>query len=125
MLTWLACLVAPKVLDLMQAPAVDLPDPSPHPELLARARQTWDELAAIPWRPRAGLDAYDLMLGLACRDIVTREADQHPDTAGRTPNYAQLPVFQEVSVPGADGVTLTGRRSTGAPGAPVVIVVHG
>lgn len=125
MLTWLACLVAPKVQDLTEAPAVDLPDPSPHAELLERARQTWTELAAIPWQPRAGLDAYDLMLGLACRDIVTREADQHPDTAGRTPNYQRFPAFQEVSVPGADGVTLTGRRSTGAPGAPVVIVLHG
>lgn len=125
MLTWLACLVAPKVQDLTEAPAVDLPDPSPQAALLERARQTWGELAAIPWQPRAGLDAYDLMLGLACRDIVTREADQHPDTAGRTPNYERFPAFQEVSVPGADGVTLTGRRSTGAPGTPVVIVVHG
>src|SRR6185436_4487548 len=87
MLTWLACLVAPKLQDLTEAPAVDLPEPSPHAELLERARQAWTELAAIPWQPRAGLDAYDIMLGVACRDIVTREADQHPDTAGRTPNY--------------------------------------
>jgi predicted alpha/beta-fold hydrolase len=125
MLTWLACLVAPKLQDLTDVPAVELPDPSSHPQLLDRARQTWDEMRAIPWQPRADVDPYDTMLGLACRDIVTREADQHPDTAGRTPNYARHPAFEEVSVPGADGVTLTGRRSTGAPGAPVVIVVHG
>jgi len=125
MLTWLACLLAPRIQDLTEAPAVDLPDPSGHAGLLERVRQTRDEMQAVAWQPRLDLDAYRIMLGLACRDLVTREADQHPDTAGRTPTYASFPAFQEVSVPGADGVVLQGRRSTGAPGAPVVIVVHG
>ena len=125
MLTWLACLLAPKIQDLTDAPTVERPDPCAQPPLLDRVRQTWDELRAIPWQPRAGVDPCDTMLGLACRDLVTREADQHPDTAGRTPNFAPHPAFEEVRVPGAEGVTLTGRRSTGAPGAPVVIVVHG
>lgn len=125
MLTWLACLLAPRIQDLTAAPDVELPDPSRHAELLDRVRQTSAEMQEIPWQPRTDLSAYDALIGLACRDLVTREADQHPDTAGRTPNYAAFPAFQEVSIPGADGVVLQGRRSTGAPGTPVVIVVHG
>lgn len=125
MLDGLACLLAPKIEDLTEAPALGLPEPSQHPELLDRARQTWAELAAIPWQPRSDRSAYDVLLGMTCRDLITREADQHPDTAGRTPNYERFPAFQEVTVPGAEGVVLTGRRSTGAPGSPVVIVVHG
>jgi predicted alpha/beta-fold hydrolase len=125
MLDWLACLFAPKIRDLHEAPPVALPEPRPEPEMLERVRVTFAELAELPFHPRAGLSAHDALMAMGCRDLVTREADQHPDTAGRTDNYAALPAFQEVAIPGSDGVSLTGRRSTGAPGAPVVIVVHG
>jgi predicted alpha/beta-fold hydrolase len=64
-------------------------------------------------------------MAMGCAELVTREADQHPDTAGRTPNYDAFGAFQDVEVPGVDGVVLKGKHSVGAPGAPVVIVVHG
>ncbi len=125
MLTWLACRFAPKIPDLTAAQAPALPDPSPHDSLAERAQQAFAELAAVPYRPQPGLGAHDALLAMSCRDLITREADQHPDTAGRTPNYAPYPAFEEVSIPGSGGVTLQGRRSTGAPGAPVIIVAHG
>jgi predicted alpha/beta-fold hydrolase len=125
MLHWLACLLAPRIGDLTDAPAVALPDPDGQETLGARAAAAFDALRAVTLQPRADLDPYDVLLAMGCRDLVTREADQHPDTAGRTPTYAAFGAFQEVSIPGADGVTLHGRHSTGAPGAPVILVVHG
>lgn len=125
MLDWFACLLAPRLPSLLDAPAPPLPDPHPAPELLARAAAAHAAARAAPFAPRGVTDPFKLLLGMGCRDLVTREADQNPDTAGRTPNYAGLP-FQPVEIPlGDDRPTLTGMRSTGAPGAPVVIVVHG
>jgi predicted alpha/beta-fold hydrolase len=125
MLTWLACQLAPKVSDLFTQQAPPLPEPSRAPELLERARAAHAALAAAPFRPRAGLDAYRALMAMGCRDLVTREADQHPDTAGRTPNFAPHPQFQEVTIPGSGGVTLHGHHAPGAPGRPKVIVLHG
>jgi predicted alpha/beta-fold hydrolase len=64
-------------------------------------------------------------MGMGCRDLTTREADQQPDTAGRAPNYAPFPSFQPLEIPLERGPPLTGHHSTGAPGAPVVMVIHG
>jgi len=125
MLTWLACQLAPKVADLQQAMAPPLPEPSRHDALAERAREAGERLAAAPFRPRTDVDAWGAFMAMACRDLVTAEADQHPDTAGRTPNYAPYPEFQEVEIPGSGGVTLHGRHAPAAPGAPVIIVLHG
>jgi predicted alpha/beta-fold hydrolase len=125
MLTWLACQFAPKIRDLSEAPTPQLPEPSRHDALAERMREAAAALAAAPFRPRAGLDAHRVLMAMSCRDLVTSEADQHPDTAGRTPNYAAFPEFEEVEIPGADGVTLHGRHNPGAPGTPHVIVLHG
>lgn len=125
MLRWLACQLAPKIPDLTASPAPPLPEPGRAETLADRAREAAAALAAVPFRPRTDIDAHGALMALACRDLVTAEADQHPDTAGRTPNWAAHPEFQEVEIPGAGGVTLTGRQSVGPPGQPVVIVVHG
>jgi predicted alpha/beta-fold hydrolase len=125
MLNWLACLLAPRIDDLTDAGAVPLPDPDAHDSLADRAAAAFEAMRAVALRPRTDLGPYDVLLGMGCRDLVTREADQNPDTAGRTPTYARYEAFQEVSIPGADGVTLHGRHSTGAPGSPVILLVHG
>ncbi len=125
MLLWLACRLAPQITSLLDLPAPELPDPSPHDQLAERAGDAGRALLAAPYTPRTDLSPYGALMALGCRELITREADQHPDTAGRTPTYAAYPAFEEVSVPGADGVVLQGRHSVGAPGAPVVIVVHG
>jgi len=125
MLSWLACQFAPKIRDLHGTPAPPLPEPSRRDALAERAREAAAALTAAPFAPRSDLDAYRVLFGMSCRDLVTSEADQHPDTAGRTPNWAAFPEFQEVEVPGADGVTLHGRHNPGAPGAPKIIVLHG
>jgi predicted alpha/beta-fold hydrolase len=125
MLAWLACRLAPKIPDLTEVPSPDLPDPSPHDSLEARAREAFDALEAVPYSSNLKLSPHKVLMGMGCRDLITREADQHPDTAGRTPNYARFPAFEEVRIPGSDGVMLPGHRSTGAPGAPVIIVTHG
>jgi predicted alpha/beta-fold hydrolase len=125
MLDWFACLLAPRLPSLLEQASPDLPEPSAAPELAARGAAALAAVAGVPFEPRGCTDPYRLLLGMGCRDLVTREADQNPDTAGRTPNYRGLP-FEPVELPLGDGrPTLTGHRSTGAPGAPVVIVVHG
>jgi predicted alpha/beta-fold hydrolase len=125
MLEWLTCLLAPRIRDLTDAPPIALPDSASQDDLVARAAAAFDAMRGVVLRPRDDLGPYDVLLAMGCRDLVTREADQHPDTAGRTPTYAPFAAFEEVSIPGADGVMLHGRRSTGAPGAPVIVVVHG
>lgn len=125
MLRWLLGLVAPRLVPLHAAPSVALPDPSDAPDLADRAAATLAEVAEAPYEGGRGPSAGRLLLGMGALDLVTREADRNPDTAGRTPNYAGFPAFQPVQIPGADGVVLKGHHSTGAPGAPVVIVVHG
>jgi predicted alpha/beta-fold hydrolase len=125
MLSWLACQLAPKIGDLAATPVPALPEPGRAEAPSDRAREAAAALAAVPFRPRTDIDAHGALMALACRDLVTAEADQHPDTAGRTPNWAPYPEFQEVEIPGSGGVTLTGRHSVGPPGQPVVIVVHG
>ncbi|HEX5011304.1 MAG TPA: alpha/beta fold hydrolase [Planctomycetota bacterium] len=125
MLSWLACQFAPKIRDLSEAPTPPLPEPSRCDELADRAREAAAALTAAPFTPRTDLDAYAVIFALGCRDIVTSEADQHPDTAGRTPTWAPFPEFEEVQVPGADGVVLHGRHNPGAPGAPTLILLHG
>jgi alpha-beta hydrolase superfamily lysophospholipase len=125
MLTWLACQFAPRIRDLHETAPPPLPEPSRHNALAERMREAAAALAAVPFTPRTALDAHRILFALGCRDLVTSEADQHPDTAGRTPNWAPFPEFQEVEVPGADGVRLRGRHNPGAPGAPTLILVHG
>jgi predicted alpha/beta-fold hydrolase len=125
MLAWLACRLAPDIPDLTEAAAPELPDPSPLPDLAHRARDAFDAMARVPYDAQHKLSPHMVLMGMGCRDLITREADQNPDTAGRTPNYDRFPAFQEVQIPGSGGVMLTGRRSTGAPGAPVIIVAHG
>ncbi len=124
MLSWLACQLAPPIPDLRDAVPPELPDPSPHDELRERAREVLAELATVPFGDRADANPYKVLLAMACRELVTREADQHPDTAGRTPNYAGMP-FEPLEIPAGDGVRLTGHHSIGAPGCPVLVVVHG
>lgn len=123
MLTWLACQLAPKVEDLFAARGPAWPAPSRLPQLLDRTRAAQAALAAAPFRP--GLDAHRALMAMGCRDLVTREADQHPDTAGRTPNFAPHPQFQPVTLPGSGGVTLHGHHAPGPPGRPKIIVLHG
>jgi len=125
MLSWLACQFAPGIRDLHETPAPPLPEPSRHDGLAERTREAAAALTSAPFTPRTQLDAYQLLFALGCRDLITSEADQHPDTAGRTPTWAPFPEFQEVEVPGADGVRLRGRHNPGAPGAPTLILVHG
>lgn len=125
MIAWLACRLAPKIPDLTAAPPVALPDPSPSPNLEERARGAFEELTAVRFTPDPKFTPHKVLVGMGCRDLITREADQNPDTAGRTPNYAPYPAFEEVQIPGSDGLMLTGHRSTGAPGAPVIIITHG
>lgn len=125
MFTWLACQLAPRIGDLHQVKAPPCPEPSRHDALAERAREARERLLAAPFQPRTDIDAHQAFMAMACRDLVTAEADQHPDTAGRTPNYAAFPEFQEVEIPGSGGVTLRGRHAPTAPGAPVIIVLHG
>lgn len=125
MLTWLACQLAPKVPDLFEARGPEWPEPSRLPALVDRARAARAALAAAPFAPRPGLDAHRALMAMGCRDLITREADQHPDTAGRTPNWAPHPQFQELSIPGSAGLTLRGHHAPGAPGRPKIIVLHG
>ena len=126
MLDWLACRFAPRLvgLDTLQTP--DLPDPAPDEELLARALRSFGEVDQLTFQPSGPTtNPIRLLMGMGCRDLITREADQHPDTAGRTPNFDRHPAFQPLEIPVEGGPVLTGHHSTGAPGAPIVIVVHG
>ncbi len=126
MLDWLACsLLAPRLTDLADVPTPELPEPWPDDDVGERARRTWAELDALTFEATGPTNPFKLLLGMGCRDLVTREADQQPDTAGRAPAWEKHPAFQPVTIPVDDGPALTGHRSTGAPGAPVVIVVHG
>jgi predicted alpha/beta-fold hydrolase len=126
MLDWLACqLLAPRLVDLTQVPTPPLPEPWVDNDLLTRARRTHEELDALEWQARGPINPYKLLMGMGCRDLTTREADQQPDTAGRAPNYAPYPAFQPLEIPLDGGPVLTGHHSTGAPGAPVVMVIHG
>ncbi len=125
MLSWLACCIAPRLAHLEEIEAPPLAEPAFAPDLAQRGVEALAAAAAVPFEPAARHSPGRLLLGMGCVDIVTREADQHPDTAGRTPNYAAYPPFQEVEVPGADGSMLTGHHSVGAPGAPIVFVIHG
>lgn len=129
MLTWFTSLAAPKLPDPLAAPWPDLPDPSPIPTLAERGPAVVREALAtrfpVASTEGTGLDAFRLIWGMGARDLVRSEADQNPDLAGRTPIFRDLPAFQPVELPVDDGVVLHGHRSTGAPGAPIVIVVHG
>ena len=125
MLDWLACRFAPRLVPLTAHPSPELPEPSAHDDLLERTREAHRALEAVPYEPHGPTNAADLLMGMGCRDLVCREADQDPDTAGRTPNYRDLPTFQPLEVPVEGGPTLTGHHSVGAPGAPLVLVVHG
>jgi len=126
MLDWLACqLLAPRLVDLTEVSGPPLPEPWVENDLLARTQRTFQELDALRWQPHGPTNPYRLLMGMGCRDLTTREADQQPDTAGRSPNYAPYPAFQPLEIPLENGPQLTGHHSTGAPGAPVVIVVHG
>lgn len=130
MLDWLACqLLAPRLVDLTEVPTVPLPEPWVDNDLLTRTTRTQQELDALAWQPSGPTNPFKLLMGMGCRDLTTREADQQPDTAGKAPNYAPHPSFQPIEIPlegsGPDRPPLTGHHSTGAPGAPVVMVIHG
>ena len=124
MLSALACLFAANPPGPTALPTPPLPDPLLLGELTERAVQAHREVAELPLENETGLDGTQLLLAMGCRDLALREANQDPDLAGRPRTWEGLP-FAPVSVPGTDGVQLTGRRSTGAPGAPLVVVVHG
>ncbi len=129
MLTWFASLAAPKLSDPLAAEWPELVDPSGIPDLAGRGAAVIEEALATRF-PKAGtpggsLDGFRLIWGMGARDLIRSEADQNPELAGRTPTFADYPAFQPVELPIGDDVVLTGRRSTGAPGAPIVMVVHG
>lgn len=124
MLSALACLFAPRPATLLEQSTPELPDPLGHDALADRAVQALADVAALELRDEAGLDGAQLLLAMGCRDLALREANQDPELAGRPRTWEGLP-FAPVSVPATDGLSLTGRRSTGAPGAPMVVVVHG
>ena len=125
MLDWLACRFAPRLLDLAAVPTPELPEPSGSNDLAERTLEAFAALDASPFQGSGVTDPYRLLMGMGCSDLITREADQNHDTAGRTPNYRRAPAFQPVEIPIEGGPVLTGQRSTGAPGAPVIFVVHG
>ncbi len=108
----------------MRQPTPELPDPLGQDQLRDRAAHALADVAALTLQNEAGLDGAQLLLAMGCRDLALREANQDPDLAGRPRTWEGLP-FAPVSVPATDGLNLTGRRSTGAPGAPMVVVVHG
>jgi len=126
MLDQLACLFAPRLPDLTDWPAPLLPLPTQEPELVDRAQAVFSALDQLAFN---GADRetnpYKLLLGLGCRDPITREADQLPGRAGRAPHYERLGAYATVGIPIRDGFTLRGHHSMGPPGAPIVIVVHG
>ena len=125
MLLWLACRLAPRITSVLDLPPPALPEPSPLDSLPDRAAEALAAFLAAPYAPRTDISPHAALMAMGCRELVTREADQNPDTAGRTRTYDAYPAFEEVSIPGADGVVLQGRHSAGAPGAPVILVVHG
>lgn len=125
MLAWLACRLAPRLPDLLELPPSAPPDPLDSPGLLDRTRAAFDAARSSPFEPLGPHDPYSVLFGMGCRDLVAREADQNPDTAGRSPRFDALGPWAPVRIPVAAGPALTGHHSVGAPGAPVVIVVHG
>jgi len=126
MLAWLSCLMAPKATDLRSVEAPALPDPSSASERAERAAEAFAAVRAVEFRPRGERSAYRHLWAMGCADLVTREADQDPDTAGRTPNYEAMGTgFEPVEIRVDHELTLTGHHAAGAPGAPVVLLVHG
>lgn len=126
MLDQLACLFAPRLPDLTAWPAPPLPLPGREVELVDRARAAFAALDQVVFDGgERETNPYKLLLGLGCRDMVTREADQLPGRAGCAPNYDRFDAFTTVGIPIKDGVTLRGHHSQGPPGAPIIIVVHG
>ncbi len=125
MLTWLACRLAPALTPLTEAPPCPPPEPHPAPDPATRATAVLAEMEGLPFNPAGRCSPERYLLGMGCSDLTTREADQNPDTAGRTPKYESLGGFEPVEIPGHAGVILRGHHSVGPPGQPVVIVVHG
>ena len=125
MLSLLARFLADPLVPLTQGPAAPRAEASEEDDLARRAAQAAREVAALPFEPRGTRAPQRWLLAMGALDLVTREADQHPDTAGRTPNYAPYPAFAPVEIPGHGGVVLKGHHSVGAPGAPAVFVIHG
>ena len=95
MLAWLACQLAPKIPDLTEARAPDLPEPSRHVSLEDRAREAFAALEAEPYSPELTLSPHKVLMGMGCRDLITREADQNPDTAWSDLNESLLRFFSE------------------------------
>jgi len=125
MLDWLACRLAPTLPSLTDLPPGEPPDPLGNDELLERTRGAHAAALAAPFSPSGVTNPLRVLLGMGCRDLVGREADQNPATAGRSPNFEAAGPWAPVELPVDDGPTLTGHHSLGAPGAPVVIVEHG
>lgn len=126
MLAWLSCLLAPKSVDLLAAPAPPLPDPADADGLSERTAAAFAAVRDVTFTPRCERSAYRHLWAMGCQDLVTREADQDPDTAGRTPNFERLGTgFEPIEIRIDDDFRLTGHHAAVAPGAPVVFVVHG
>jgi len=125
MLDWLACRFAPRLVPLTACSPPELPEPLLDGALSARAAAAFAALDAVPFTARGPTNPFRLLLGMGCRDLVGREADQHPGSAGRGRGYEAHPAFQPLEIPLEGGPTLTGHHSLGPPGAPIVIVVHG
>jgi predicted alpha/beta-fold hydrolase len=126
MLDRIACLLAPQLPDLTAGPAPALPNPCREPDLTDRARAAFEALDQIAFEAGGReTNPYKLLLGLGCRDVLTREADQVPGRAGMAPNYERFDGYATLGIPLGDGVTMRGHHSQGPPGAPIVIIVHG
>lgn len=125
MLDWFACRFAPRLRPLLGAPTPELPEPSGADDLPQRAAEVFAALDALRLEPDGVLDPFRLIFGMGCEDLAGREADQDPALAGAPRAYAAYEAFQPVEIPVGDGLALTGRRSVGAPGLPVVMVIHG
>ncbi|GJM21488.1 MAG: hypothetical protein DHS20C15_14030 [Planctomycetota bacterium] len=125
MLDWLVCRFAPTLPALTDLPPGDPPDPLGQDALLERTREAHAAARAAPFEPHGETNPLRVLLGMGCRDLVNREADQHPDTAGRSRSFEELGPWSPVQLRVQDGPLLTGHHSLGAPGAPVVIVEHG
>ncbi|MED5330430.1 MAG: alpha/beta hydrolase [Planctomycetota bacterium] len=111
---------------LLDVEGEELVEPSSKPTMEERARLAAEAFEAVPFEPGNEDSPFDLLLSFAARSQISREADQNPDLAGRNPIYEKhFPAFEPVEIPVDDDLSLTGHRSTGAPGAPVIIVVHG
>lgn len=125
MLDWFLYRLGPKLPDLTTLEVGGLPDPHPADDRLERAKAALDAFEHGSFEPQGDDSPFRLLTGMGLRNLLTSEADMNPDTAGRTPTYAGYGDFQPVEIKVDDELSLTGMRSTGAPGAPVILVVHG